>query len=81
MKCIVFKCQNHKVEGLFIGDLCKPCYSFITTNDKNNSQVYRNTTKPWKRLSEGEKIEIPLLSLSKFETVQLIDKILKEKNV
>lgn len=81
MKCIVFKCQNHKGEGLFIGDLCKPCYSFITTNDKNNSQVYKNTNKPWKGLSEDEQIEIPLLSLSKFETVQLIAKILKEKNV
>lgn len=32
-KCIVFGCKNHSHEGLFIGDVCKPCYAVITTGE------------------------------------------------
>jgi hypothetical protein len=34
-KCIVFGCRNHKHEGQFEGDICKPCYIMITTGQSN----------------------------------------------
>jgi hypothetical protein len=43
MKCIVKDCKNHSHQGKFIGDLCSPCYQFITTGEGVYSQVYRNT--------------------------------------
>jgi hypothetical protein len=56
IKCIAKDCQNHKHEGGFTGDLCNPCYRFITTNEANNSQAYRNA-KPAKTLTDEEIIE------------------------
>ncbi len=49
-KCIVKDCENHKHEGDFVGDLCKPCHQFITTGDGIYSQAYRNTN-PVKELT------------------------------
>lgn len=42
-KCIVLHCENHSQEGNFIGDLCAPCYEYITTGNGKHSQAYRNT--------------------------------------
>jgi hypothetical protein len=42
-KCIVKDCENHKYQGGFTGDLCNPCYEFITTGKGVYSQAYRNT--------------------------------------
>ena len=30
-RCIVYGCANHRHQGRFIGDLCAPCHSYITT--------------------------------------------------
>lgn len=30
-KCIVKGCENHKEQGIFIGDVCAPCYDMLTT--------------------------------------------------
>jgi hypothetical protein len=30
MKCIVKDCENHNDRGGFTGNLCNPCYQFIT---------------------------------------------------
>lgn len=30
-KCIVAGCNNYSNEGKFIGDLCAPCYYYLTT--------------------------------------------------
>ena len=30
-KCIMKGCKNHTNEGKFVGDLCAPCHSLITT--------------------------------------------------
>lgn len=30
-KCIVFGCSNKQHEGKFVGDICAPCYEYITT--------------------------------------------------
>jgi len=32
-KCIVFGCTNYKHQGIFIGDICAPCYKIITEGD------------------------------------------------
>lgn len=29
-KCIVNGCKNKKSQGNFVGDLCRPCYKYIT---------------------------------------------------
>jgi hypothetical protein len=30
-KCIVKGCQNHKHQGLFVGDVCNPCHHMLNT--------------------------------------------------
>jgi len=40
--CIVKNCTNKSNEGLFLGDLCAPCYEFITQGISKHSQAYRN---------------------------------------
>ena len=30
-ECIVSGCTNKKHEGVFVGEICKPCYTHITT--------------------------------------------------
>jgi hypothetical protein len=42
-KCIVINCSNRNNEGGFIGNLCSPCYAFITTGKGRYSQMYRNS--------------------------------------
>ncbi len=43
MKCIVKDCENHKDQGAFVGVLCMPCHTFLTTGEGKYSQLYRNT--------------------------------------
>ena len=42
MKWIVKNCENHNDHGGFTGNLCNPCYQFITAGKGNYSQAYRN---------------------------------------
>ena len=44
-KCVVLNCTNHKSEGKFQGDLCIPCYVFVSTGKGVYSQAYRNTQR------------------------------------
>ena len=44
--CITFHCENNSDQGGFVGDLCVPCHSFITTGRGKYSQIYRNTSAP-----------------------------------
>ena len=39
-KCIVKGCRNHKYEGRFVGDLCAPCHTMITTGNLNPSYAW-----------------------------------------
>lgn len=41
-RCIIPNCSNHTDEGLFVGDLCSPCYSYVVLNKGIYSQAYRN---------------------------------------
>lgn len=54
MKCIVLNCENHSHEGRMYGELCGPCYMFITTGEGKHSQAYRNARGTLKLLSIDE---------------------------
>jgi hypothetical protein len=41
-KCIVKDCMNHTNEGRFVGELCAPCWDYITNGKGVHSQAYRN---------------------------------------
>jgi hypothetical protein len=46
--CIVYRCQNREDQGLFIGDLCAPCYEYVNNRpipDRQYSQAWRNALK------------------------------------
>ena len=45
MRCIVKDCKNHEHEGQFIGSLCFPCYTYITTGRGEYSQAFRNAQR------------------------------------
>jgi len=41
-RCIVLNCANTDDLGAFVGDICDPCYVFITKGEGRHSQAYRN---------------------------------------
>lgn len=41
-ECKVLNCRNRLSEGMFVGFLCSPCNSYISTGIPNMSQAYRN---------------------------------------
>jgi hypothetical protein len=45
MKCIVKDCTNHEHEGRFIGQLCSPCFEYLSTEEGVYSQARRNVQK------------------------------------
>jgi hypothetical protein len=53
-KCIVKDCQNHAHQGGFTGDLCNPCYDFISKGKGVYSQAYRNSKREWVGLTWNE---------------------------
>ncbi|QIG72345.1 hypothetical protein EVB32_149 [Rhizobium phage RHph_TM39] len=38
-KCLVHGCENHPSQGQFVGDLCLPCHSMITTGKVHNRDL------------------------------------------
>ena len=42
MKCKIINCENEDSHGRFVGDLCAPCYEFLSTGKGVHSQAYRN---------------------------------------
>ena len=54
-KCAVHGCTNHKHEGLFVGLLCSPCHTFISTSTGEYSQAYRNMREYAKKAVEAER--------------------------
>lgn len=43
--CIVKNCENSSEHGGFVGNICQPCYDFITTSRKGYSVVERNVVR------------------------------------
>lgn len=54
-ECIVLNCKNKISQGNFIGDICVPCYEFITMGKGIHSQAYRNALKVIKKSSKERK--------------------------
>jgi hypothetical protein len=54
-KCIVKGCENHANQGVFVGDLCSPCHTFITTGEGVYSQAYRNAKRDWVGLTDEDR--------------------------
>lgn len=76
-KCIVLNCANHRHGGKFVGDLCAPCHTFISTGVGVYSQAYRNTKREWVSLTARDLAEIPP---SAFEGAIWAEGKLREKN-
>lgn len=49
MKCLVKNCENKSEAGMFVGDMCYPCWSFAKTGTEKRSQLYLNALKLFKR--------------------------------
>jgi hypothetical protein len=81
MKCIVKDCANHMHEGRFVGELCTPCHTFITTGEGTYSQAYRNSQREWVGLTDEEIREAfhPLHDTG-LQFARAIESKLKEKN-
>ena len=54
MACIVKGCSNQRHKGKFVGNLCSPCATFITTGEGKYSQAYRNSQREWQGLTDEE---------------------------
>ncbi len=86
IKCIVKDCQNHRHEGKFVGDLCSPCHTFITTGEGEQSQAYRNSQREWQGLTDEEITWLWSLAVeAKLENMprhfaRMVEEKLKEKN-
>jgi len=56
-KCIVHECVNHKHEGQFVGEICKPCYIMLTTGKELDSFNFiaslRNSRDKWRECAEN----------------------------
>lgn len=52
MKCIVLDCKNYKGEGVFVGDICRPCYDMITKGRMNPS--YNFIYEIWLELKDAK---------------------------
>lgn len=42
-RCLVYQCPSIVDEGYFQGELCFPCYEFVTKLSGEDSQAYRNS--------------------------------------
>jgi len=52
-KCIVKGCTNHAHEGAFVGDLCAPCHTMITTGDYGcGNTVFHHAERERQQLKE-----------------------------
>jgi len=39
-ECIVYGCTNKKHQGMFMGDICAPCWGIITTGKANQTDSF-----------------------------------------
>ena len=53
-ECVVKDCTNRTNQGGFVGEICTPCYEFITEGTGKFSQAYRNAQKEWQGPSDDE---------------------------
>jgi len=44
-RCLVLYCSNYTDQGLFVGDLCAPCHTFVMKGEGRHSQAFRNSLR------------------------------------
>lgn len=59
-KCISNGCVNHSDEGAFVGDLCYPCYSFITDGRAEVFRGHSFMAREMRELSRWRKIFVSI---------------------
>jgi len=80
IKCAVKDCTNHTHQGRFVGLLCAPCHSYVSSGDGGGySQVARNTQREWVGLTDEEAAEC--WSTSAVSSWRAIEAKLKDKNI
>jgi len=83
-ECVVKDCTNRTNQGGFVGEICTPCYEFITVGTGKFSQAYRNAQKQWQGLSDYEIFKVEGLDCVDEEYIKrfarAIEAKLKEKN-
>lgn len=55
-KCIAHACSNMTNEGQFVGNMCYPCHSFVTTGKGPHSQVFRNAKTALAHTAQSDRI-------------------------
>lgn len=75
-KCIVYGCRNHKNEGMFVGEMCSPCYSMITTGKITHSDSFLNRITSL----ESENTRITYLESENEKLKSILRKIFPEKS-
>lgn len=54
-KCLVKGCANHQSQGMFVGELCKPCHSMITTGHIGCGKTFiHQLAGSYRQLLEGD---------------------------
>lgn len=84
IRCIVKDCPNHTDEGNFVGDLCSPCRSYITTGRGRYSAAYRLAERTTKKpgatdvdiLDGAKQYELAQTTPQKMLTLMLRDDVL-----
>jgi hypothetical protein len=44
-KCAIVDCPNKSHQGIFVGNICLPCFKFLVMMKKSNSVAYKNAQK------------------------------------
>jgi hypothetical protein len=72
-------CENTRDRGVFFGNLCGPCFNFVTTGTGTNNAIFRNASRLFNRRMR-EKLESAKLSVvqGKNSLVEAIDLIQPE---
>jgi hypothetical protein len=60
MKCIIYGCENTTHQGVFVENLCAPCYEYLSGGNGSHSQARRNEIQILllrQSISKGEHID------------------------
>ncbi len=75
-KCIVHGCSNHADQGRFVGEMCSPCHTMITTGKVMPTDSFLNQITSLEADNEKLKNILRLVCVS----LKLIDKAFPEKS-
>ena len=53
-ECLVLGCENKTNQGSFVGGLCSPCYTMLTTGEMGYGETYFHGMAQWIRVLEAK---------------------------